>query len=154
MKVACNRVQRVPATENAGPHSHFGCKPSRFSPKPTKIDIKIEAKDLRDRQPSALPARAAQSVNTTYFRRGASRTFPAGLVVSPTGRKNRKSRIARRPCVFFARASTNRSRRKRPGPRSSRPERRGQIKTGDPLRKKSATYNFPQKPRKPITASA
>ena len=55
--------------------------------------------------------------------------------------KNRKSKIARRPCAFCALASTRWNREKQHEAIAA--ERRDQIKTGD-RSEKIRTYNFPQ----------
>ncbi len=84
-----HRVQRVPATETQG-RIHTSAATVAVLPEADEIDIKIEAKD-----PS-----------TPLTPQCASRTFPAAWWFRSRTR-NRKSRIARKPCVFSVRVSMN-----------------------------------------------
>jgi len=102
-----HRVQRVPATETQGAFI-LPPQPSRFSPKPTK-SISRSKRKICASIPSALPAPAA-SPSTPPIPLCASRTSPADWSCR-SKTKNRKSRIAPKPCAFFARAYTNRSKK-------------------------------------------
>jgi len=127
-----HRVQRVPATERKA-HSYFR-RNRRGSPRSRRIDIRSKRKTCAS-IPSALPAR--RPVRQHHLFRRPHHAHPSGLVVSQRT-KNHKSRIARKPCAFFARASTNRSRRSASG---AVRERRGQIKTGDRSEKSAPTIS-------------
>ena len=132
-----HRVQRVPATEQQG-RIHTSAATVAVLPEADEIDIKIEAKDLRiDTFCSSGPG--GQSVNTTYS--AVRITICPAAWWFPSRTKNRRSRIAPRPCAFCGHGSMNMEQEKQQAAIGA--ERRDQIKTGD-RSEKIRTYNFPQ----------
>ena len=133
-----HRVQRVPATEQQG-RIHTSAATVAVLPEADEIDIKIEAKDLRiDTFCSSGPG--GQSVNTTYSR-GAHHALAQRAWWSRSRTKNRRSRIAPRPCACLRARLYEMEQQKQHDQIAA--ERRGQIKTGD-RSEKIRTYNFPQ----------
>jgi len=131
-----HRVQRVPATETQG-RIHTPPQPSRFS-RSRRIDIKIEAKDLRvDTFCSSGPG--GQSV-TPPIPRSHHAYFPADWVVSQQDEKS-QIKIARKPCAFLRARLYEQEQEKRQA--ASPPSAADRLKQAT-APKKIRTYNFPR----------
>lgn len=132
-----HRVQRVPATENAG-RIHTSAVNVAVLPEAEEVDVRIDDKDLRiDVFRSSGPG--GQSVNTTDSAVRITH-LPTGLVVSQQDQKSQlqnklKGMEVLRSRLLDLRLAEQEAQRSR--------ERSSQVLTGD-RSAKVRTYNFPQ----------
>ncbi len=132
-----HRVQRVPATENAG-RIHTSAATVAVLPEAEEVDVRIEDKDLRiDVFRSSGPG--GQSVNTTDSAVRITH-IPTGIVVSQQDQKSQLQNKAKgmevlRSRLLDLRLSEQEAERSR--------MRKSQVSTGD-RSAKIRTYNFPQ----------
>ena len=132
-----HRVQRVPATENAG-RIHTSAVSVGVLPEADEVDVRIEDKDLRiDVFRSSGPG--GQSVNTTDSAVRITH-LPTGLVVSQQDQKSQlqnkmKGMEVLRSRLLDLRLSEQEAERSR--------QRKSQVLTGD-RSAKIRTYNYPQ----------
>ena len=132
-----HRVQRVPATETQG-RVHTSAVTVAVLPEADEVEISVEAKDIRiDTFCSSGPG--GQSVNTTMSAVRLTHLPPGPSF--PARTKNRRSRIAPRPCACCARASMRWNCKKQQEKIGA--ERRSMVGSGD-RSEKIRTYNFPQ----------
>jgi len=141
-----HRVQRVPDTETQG-RIHTSAATVAVLPKPTKSTSRLKPR-IFALTPSAPPAPAA-SLSTRPTPPCALHIFPAASS-SLSRTKNRKSRIAPRPCASSARVSTKWNSISNKPPSSRSAAARSKPAT---VPRKSALTTIP-KTASPITASA